>query len=134
MEVLTTYVRMHSPVKENQDRRLSPHSEKLSTNSVLQPAIVTIDVLSPDIQAILTVIGRRERGFEQGKHETLDLSNTDLAKAKLVVADLNNADLNGANLAGYPAVGIPPPVGLTQEMLNSARGSEDTKLPYGWLC
>ena len=75
MEVLTTYIRVHAPVQKT-----------------------PVDALGPDIQAILTVIGRRELRYEQGKNEILDLSNTNLAKADLSNAHLSNAHLSGANL------------------------------------
>jgi hypothetical protein len=139
MEVLTTYVRVHAPVKKTQDKRLSSNSEKTGTNNAVRPAVVTIDTLSSDIQAILTVIGRRERRFERGKNERLDLSNTNLAKADLsganlsgtflIGANLTHANLSGANLATGPFYS--DAVGLTQEMVNSAEGNEDTKLPHG---
>ena len=98
MEVLTTYVRMHASVQKTQDKQLSSNSEKPGTNNAMRPATVPIDAPRPDIQAILTVIGRRERSFEQGKDEILDLSNTNLVKAYLSNATLSNAYLSGAYL------------------------------------
>ncbi|MBV8772564.1 MAG: pentapeptide repeat-containing protein [Deltaproteobacteria bacterium] len=93
------YVRVHAPVQKTQDKQLGSDSKKPGTNNAVRPAVVPIDALSPDIQAILTVIGRRESRFEQGRNEILDLSNTNLAKANLNGADLSGAHLNGATLA-----------------------------------
>jgi hypothetical protein len=83
MEVLTAYVRQHAawkeePQEENQEGQFKP------------PA--------PDIQAILTVLGRRARTFERGKDQRLDLRATDLRGAALAGAHLEGAFLWGANL------------------------------------
>lgn len=52
---------------------------------------------SVDIQAILTVIGRRESSFDKG---VLDLSHTDLRGATLSFANLARAHLYGTHLEG----------------------------------
>src|SRR5262249_27838366 len=49
--------------------------------------------VKPDIQAILTVLGRREKSYGQGESERLDLSETDLGGAQL-----SNAKFKGINL------------------------------------
>jgi len=88
MEVLTAYVRQRSPAPEEPREREEPGSEEVS----------------PDIQAILTVIGRRRAVFDpDGKK--LDLRFTWLVRAELTDANLSrallwNADLWAAHLPG----------------------------------
>ena len=89
MEVLTAYVRDQAPISG-------------ADSPVRMPA--------PDIQAILTVIGRRKRTFGNGEVERLDLSATNLAGinladgqlggVKLFACNLERADLQGAHLEG----------------------------------
>jgi hypothetical protein len=120
MEVLTAYVRVHAPVQKTQDKQLTK-SKKQATNNAVQPAVST-DALSPDIQAILTVIGRRDSRTELAGSEMLDLSNTNLAKADLFEAYLAFADLIGANLSGADLRGAV----LSSTFLNGAdlRGAD----------
>jgi hypothetical protein len=97
MEVLTAYVR------ENAAR----------TDQVREPPDEPLTRPRADIQAILTVIGRRNASPESPPrpvkvHEnffvdvfqTLDLGNTKLGGANLFAADLRNAYLQGADLHG----------------------------------
>jgi hypothetical protein len=73
------------------------------------------ETLKPDIQAILTVLGRRKLSYGQGESQRLDLSATDLAGAVLVEANLaganlkrthfENADLSRARLNGAQLIG-----------------------------
>jgi Pentapeptide repeats (8 copies) len=51
-----------------------------------------------DIQAILTVIGRRSRRYLHGESSRLDLAGTDLRGAMLMDADLAGCMLNSAHL------------------------------------
>ena len=57
----------------------------------------TVQPIAKDIQAILTVIGRRNPKYDQ-KNLRLDLSGTYLHGAKLMDAKLEHVDLTGANL------------------------------------
>lgn len=76
VEILSAYVRVHAP------RRTSP------------PGTATLKVSqSVDVQAALTVLGRRNAEGDKGR--TVDLTYTDLR-----AADLRDANLAGANLAG----------------------------------
>jgi hypothetical protein len=81
MEVLSAYVRTNSPRKEGEAfvllKRYPP--------------------LGADIQAILTVLGRREDKYDKG---CLDLQVTHLCGANLDWANLAGTNLNAANL-GY---------------------------------
>ena len=79
MEVLTAYVREKAPRRE----------EDIPTAAEKPPT---------DIQAILTVIGRREPTGNNRGNDPLDLSFTRLVRANLTGANLNTADLVGANL------------------------------------
>lgn len=99
MEVLTAFVR------ENAPRRGDRISEKEKETNSTEKEENKIPKLRTDIQAILTVIGRRERTFGQGEDERLNLIRTDLRRydlyeAKLPGAVLIESNLTGANLGG----------------------------------
>jgi hypothetical protein len=82
MEILTTYIRIRAPwPAENREEKESLREKKTPP---------------PDIQAILTVIGRRTHTSKEEK--VLMLSNTDLRGAFLRDAFLYKANLSGANL------------------------------------
>ena len=91
MEVLTAYV-----------REKATRQGKYAEEAAREP--------TTDIQAILTVIGRRETTGKGRRNDRLDLSNThlhgvviheaNLEKADLSRADLSGAALRGANLSG----------------------------------
>ena len=93
MEVLTAFVRQHSAWVEQ------AAAGKPSERDI-----------RPDVQAILTVIGRRNLTYNNGEAQRLDLSGTDLSwavlnKAKLAGVDFTStrfmhAQLNGAELMG----------------------------------
>ena len=83
MEVLTAYV-----------KNRSSELFKSELGGGLKPEV------EPDIQAILTVIGRREERWRQLEIENLDLSSTFLKGSNLNGAHLEEADLRGANLEG----------------------------------
>ena len=78
MEVLTAYVRRNAPAPDHPAR-----AKKVST----------------DIQAILTVLGRRRRGAKREKEgQYLDLAETGLSGANLEGAHLEGANLDEAHL------------------------------------
>jgi uncharacterized protein YjbI with pentapeptide repeats len=77
MEILTAFVRENAPLKEEEEENLP----KLRT----------------DIQAALTVIGRRNCEIEE-KNQRLDLCNIDIRGADLSEANLQGTDLTLANL------------------------------------
>jgi hypothetical protein len=81
MEVLTTYIRQHAP------RKLDKGS---SEEEISSP--------DPNIQAILTVIGRRSIHHREVEYGQVDLHSTDLRRADLKGADLKGANLWDANL------------------------------------
>jgi uncharacterized protein YjbI with pentapeptide repeats len=94
MEVLTAFVREQAQARTvppgktsgEDDTKESLHKRKLRAD---------IQELRADIQAILTVIGRRTRTYGNGEVHRLDLHNTNLQGA-----DLNGAQLQGAYLRG----------------------------------
>jgi uncharacterized protein YjbI with pentapeptide repeats len=125
MEVLTAYVRENAPwppedfvetqkkrpwakkrpVDElNEERSPAPGKGYLQGGvgipKLLLVKLMEFPPLDADIQAILTVIGRRARTFEKGEVLPLDLTHTDLRKANLRRARLEGADLRGARLEG----------------------------------
>src|SRR5215213_1227014 len=85
MEVLTSYVRTRAPrTPDKQEEYTSP---------------------KPDIQAILTVIGRRFVHHAEVEYGRIDLHDTNLtgaflAEANFLVANVPPANLLGANLSG----------------------------------
>ena len=111
VEVLAAYVREHAPdaVKHLPDQQPGP-SRDPGTPAVARPAT--------DVQAALTVIGRRplgrdERGrldfratnlvgadLESAYLRSADLTGADLTRAALTGADLTGADLTRATLTG----------------------------------
>lgn len=81
MEILTACVRENAPWKGEQ-----PSQE------------VVLPKLATDIQAILTVLGRRTRIYRKGEEYPLNLTGTDLRGADLSRAHLEGALFIGAHL------------------------------------
>jgi Pentapeptide repeats (8 copies) len=98
MEILTAYVREHAPWPP---KDIPPLADDLST---MKKSPEGEDQLGPkpmpDIQAILTVLGRRTRTFGKGEDQRLNLSSIDLRHAALRGAQLQGADLSVALLQG----------------------------------
>jgi hypothetical protein len=80
MEILTAYVREHAVRVRDENPDVKP--------------------LTKDIQAILTVVGRRARTYGNGEDQALDLKETFLFGAHLKGAHLEGASLDGAHLGG----------------------------------
>ena len=97
MEVLTAYVRENAPRQE----------EDPQTPPTPPPT---------DIQAILTVIGRRKTTEIKSPDDFLDLRLTHLVGVRLFGANLSGLDLAGANLSGA----ILPEVNLSMAILFQA--------------
>ena len=104
IEVLSTYVRENAPRKpqestqENQASAVPPPRETQESTQENQ-ASAPLPRPTADIQAILTVLGRRDRKYER-KGQVLDLTHTDVRGADLRKANLSGADLRGAILSG----------------------------------
>lgn len=109
MQILTAFVRENAPIRierkiqkpedfmtidlgNNRER----FNRQQSTNYALP---LEYFQLRTDIQAALTVIGRRN--FQQDrKNQKLDLRNTDIRRVDLAGAKLQGVDLRGADLSG----------------------------------
>jgi uncharacterized protein YjbI with pentapeptide repeats len=89
MEVLTAYVREHA--KKNPTKATAKTSAPNSQVQIPKPAV--------DIQAILTVIGRRTMTYKNGEDQRLDLHETDLSGADLRGLNFRGVDLNFARLS-----------------------------------
>ena len=97
MEILTAYVREHAPWKgeEQISQEETLPSETPPTQNHRSPP-----KLAADIQAILTVVGRRTRTYGHGEDQQLNLSATDLHGADLWGAHLEGVWLSAAHLEG----------------------------------
>jgi hypothetical protein len=141
MEILTAYVREKAMWTEdpstgfgktgpNVGRILSPHQRSIDYMGDPPP--------DPDIQAILSVLGRRTRIYQQGEDQPLNLRQTDLRRADLqgshlegavfIAAHLERANLRGAHLRGAD---LRDASGLTWDQFRNTFGIDDkmTKLP-----
>jgi hypothetical protein len=101
MEILTAYVREHAPgppksLKDAPPPQAHPSSKGDPATAQEQPP----PKLATDIQAILTVLGRRTRTYGNGEQQRLNLTNTDLRGAILTQAQLQGAILTQAQLQG----------------------------------
>ena len=105
MEILTAYVREHAPWKPpSEDQQPaddgprfgppSPMENVQAVNDILTEHVHTIET---DIQAALTVIGRRKTDYDPPE-QRIDLINTGLRRANLAGANLRKAILAGANM------------------------------------
>jgi Pentapeptide repeats (8 copies) len=151
MEVLTAYVRQHAPWRREESQQVEEDAaaeKKSEQDSSRWGFPRQVPGLAADLQATMTVIGRRTRSWGHGEPERLDLHKTNLSgadllranlsganltRANLSRADLGEADLSGANLSGANLskanldriwVG-----NLTQEQLEETTGDENTALP-----
>jgi uncharacterized protein YjbI with pentapeptide repeats len=116
METLTAYVRIRLPIQHSGQELSKSDESRSSTNSADGTAEVKkgtgTRVLPVDIQAVLTVLSRRNAEHD-AKGQLINLSRTDLRganlrrvnlsrvnldKADLSRADLSRTDLSGANL------------------------------------
>jgi hypothetical protein len=96
METLTAYVREHArwrvAIAEEGGEEAAPPVAMTTLAPTASPKPPT------DIQAILTVLGRRKYHFDKGEAMRMDLTGTDLRGAALWKTHLEGANLRGANL------------------------------------
>jgi hypothetical protein len=100
MEVLTAYVRENAPWRPKPPKDTPPQQDNPCPKG--DPAAAQGQPppkLATDIQAILTVLGRRDRTHEM-EDQHLDLRETDLRAANLKYAHLEGAYLMHAHLEG----------------------------------
>ena len=106
MEILTAYVREHAPgapirPKDTPPQQANPSSKADESTVEGQPPKP-----ATDIQAVLTVLGRRDRTYEKAEYgQRLDFRGTDLRGASLQFAQLQGAILWWAQLQGAYLVG-----------------------------
>ncbi|MEM9780881.1 MAG: pentapeptide repeat-containing protein [Pseudomonadota bacterium] len=96
METLCAYIRQNAVARVDEDATVNARAEDAKAPEVFRPP-------RADIQAALTVIGRRSTDrldYEEGKGFRLDLRNTDLPDADLTAAQLGPVLLENANLQG----------------------------------
>ena len=108
MEVLTAYVRQRAPwvpedAQSSNGNQLPQEAAPATLPIPPPPAPATphpsLDKLVADIQAILTVLGRRSQTYGNGEEQPLNLADTELEGADLRGANLEEANLAGADLA-----------------------------------
>ena len=105
VEILTIYVQQHARWKPENPSRPSyiPPDLRYTEPYVMPqgfPSNVPSPVLSPesDVQAAMSVLGRRTQYFRKGEFRRLNLRNTDLRGTDLRSAHLEGASLQGAHL------------------------------------
>jgi hypothetical protein len=101
MEILTAFVRENAPIREEsrqREKNLQPLYFGKPKNGARRTQQLEQDIhkeslkIPKDIQAILTVIGRRNSQSEQ-ENQKLDLRNIDIRQVDLMGANLQRADL-----------------------------------------
>jgi uncharacterized protein YjbI with pentapeptide repeats len=106
LEVLTAYIRNRAPVDDLRMAEWQAWDPDDAAHAVLPlPSVREQDRVADDVQAALTVIGRRRRGKDRQEQFPFDLANCDLRFATFVQANLAQAgfvasDLEGAYFAG----------------------------------
>jgi uncharacterized protein YjbI with pentapeptide repeats len=126
MEVLAAFIREHS---QEQWPEAEPGAQT--------PARTT----RPDVQAAVTVIGRRDPRHDR---ERIDLARANLARANLTDANLTDVNLTRANLTDADLFGADltranlvyanlTDTYLTRANLSRAILSEDVRPPDGWV-
>ena len=101
MELLSAYVLEKSPLVETEKvSKPTPTSKNTSLPEVKKESIKSSDPITNDVQAALTVIGRRSSDQDQGWLDLTgrNLSGANLRYAKLRYANLRYAKLSYANL------------------------------------
>lgn len=108
MEVLTAYVRQHSPRESTGDasKDWAEEGEREDQGTAARPSDNHIKIPDTDIQAIITVIRRLTRRYGNEEHEHIDLHSTNLRGTNLNGADLRGAHLWGADLTGADLVEV----------------------------
>lgn len=103
MEILTAYIRKNS----NIDNKLEENSiaiestlMDLQDKEIINNEVIEVRKIPLDIQAILTVIGRRNKHFIAKELSSLNLSRTHLVGANLGQSNFYRANLGNSNLEG----------------------------------
>jgi len=106
MEILTAYLRHNAPwASESLEEGLEGMDDATEGQSAMESSggrSEPIEAPAPDldIQAIMTVLGRRPRSYLHGESEVLDLHETNLSGANLSGTNLSGTNLSDTNLSG----------------------------------
>lgn len=100
MEILTAYVRKNSGVDAIDIKNVKLLAIDIQANESKQKEVSETKKVALDIQAVLTVLRRREKTFYDGESNRLNLSRSRLQAADLEKAHLEGANLEGASLEG----------------------------------
>jgi uncharacterized protein YjbI with pentapeptide repeats len=115
IEILSAFIREKYPIDDKSSEEKSPDKTK------------THNKVTVDIQAALTVLGRRKIAQDpQGKK--IDLRMVKLPSVEIHDADLSGADLSGANLSGANLSGYLREANLREANLSGAYLKEATNL------
>jgi hypothetical protein len=102
MEVLTAFVRLHAPwpPEKPAEAKEQPAASGKPVPNGKKPEIKPAPEFKPraDIQAILTVLGRRANTYGKGEAQRLNLYQTDMRGTDLHEAHLEGAIISGAHL------------------------------------
>jgi hypothetical protein len=101
MEVLTAYVRENTPWSQEPPKDTQPpKSKQLPRKDPPATTTAPLPKLATDIQAVMTVLGRRNIFYQLWEMQQLNLGKTDLRGADLRGAWLQEATLADAQLQG----------------------------------
>lgn len=100
MEILTAYVRKNSSAEILENKKITSLAMDIQANESTTKEVLEARKMSLDIQAVLTVLGRRKKSFNNGEANHLNLRGTCLQEADLEKAHLEGANLNLAHLEG----------------------------------
>ncbi len=100
MEILTAYVRKNSKAENVATKKVIHLDMDIQANESIKSEVTEVRKISLDIQAILTVLGKRQHSVNYGDSNHLNLRSTCLQGADLVKAHLEGADLIMANFEG----------------------------------
>ena len=98
MDILTSYVRNNSSLESIESEKATHISTDIQSEESNKTRNQNVKKLSLDVQAILTVIGRRKHYFGAGESKRLNLAETCLQGAHLSEYHLERANLYKANL------------------------------------
>jgi uncharacterized protein YjbI with pentapeptide repeats len=100
MEILTAYVRKNSSVDVTENKNVTLLAIDIQANESKQKEVSETKKVALDIQAVLTVLGRRKKTFYNGETNHLNLSRSRLQAADLEKSHLEGVNLEGTNLEG----------------------------------
>jgi uncharacterized protein YjbI with pentapeptide repeats len=95
MEILSAYVREKAKKKDEIVKNTESNSNKIESNEIDEAK--EIPKIATDVQAALTIIGRR-KSEQDSKTDKINLSGTDLSGADLSKSNLSDANLMNVNL------------------------------------